>query len=143
MKQSEIVDLTSRKLAPYVLLFGLYLIFHGHVSPGGGFQGGVVLASGVILLALSRSVGTATGIFPFSRLGLAEAGAFGVFLSLGLVGLLTGASFLGDFLKQGFLPGLPPTVFLVTANLVIGLKVGAGISIMCLTLMSRDGSGRE
>ena len=47
MKQSTIVDLVSRKLVPFILLFGLYLISFGHLSPGGGFQGGAVLSSGV------------------------------------------------------------------------------------------------
>ena len=56
MKESTIVDLVSRKLVPYILLFGLYLISYGHLSPGGGFQGGAVLSSGVLLLCLSRGV---------------------------------------------------------------------------------------
>ncbi|RLE12077.1 hypothetical protein DRI96_05140, partial [Candidatus Aerophobetes bacterium] len=51
--------MVSRKLVPYILIFGLYLISYGHLSPGGGFQGGVVLASGIILLALARGTDSA------------------------------------------------------------------------------------
>jgi len=141
MRQSEIVDVSSRKLAPYVLLFGLYLVFYGHISPGGGFQGGVVLASGIILLALSRSVRTATTLFPVSRMRLSEAWAFCAFLGLGIVGLIAGASFLGDFLGSTLFPGIPKHAFLIIANLIIGLKVGAGISIMCVALMSPHHEG--
>ena len=76
MKKTTILDLVARKLAPFMLLFGFYLLTYGHLSPGGGFQGGVVIASGVILLAISRGVEAAEALFPVLSLTKAEAFAF-------------------------------------------------------------------
>ena len=52
-QQSIIVKTLCRLLVPFIQMFGLYVIMHGHSSPGGGFQGGVILASSFILLALA------------------------------------------------------------------------------------------
>ncbi len=50
---SPIIEVAARWLAPAVQLIGLYVFFHGHYGPGGGFQGGVLLAAGVLLLRMS------------------------------------------------------------------------------------------
>ena len=50
---NPIVTLVSRLISPFIMLFALYVIFHGHYSPGGGFQGGTMLAAAVLLLRLS------------------------------------------------------------------------------------------
>lgn len=51
--ESLIITTSARILAPFIQLFGLYVIVHGHYSPGGGFQGGVILGSVYILLSLA------------------------------------------------------------------------------------------
>ena len=56
MGSSKIIKTIAQKLFPFIVLFGFYLISHGHLSPGGGFQGGVVLGTAIILLALSHSI---------------------------------------------------------------------------------------
>ena len=57
MKQtSKVVKVFTRKLFPFILLYGCYLISHGHLSPGGGFQGGVVFGSAIVLLGLVEGV---------------------------------------------------------------------------------------
>ena len=50
--ESVIVRTAVRLLAPLVQIFGLYVLFHGHYSPGGGFQGGVIMAASYILIGL-------------------------------------------------------------------------------------------
>lgn len=136
MKDSQIVDVISRKLVPYILLFGLYLISFGHLSPGGGFQGGVVLASGVILLSLSRGVSPAQKLFPPGKVGLAEAIIFFLFLAVGLFGLLVGEHFLENFLPLGKAGQVPSAGFIFFLNLIIGLKVGAGMILICFYLFT-------
>ncbi|MBE0478773.1 sodium:proton antiporter [Candidatus Aerophobetes bacterium] len=131
MKESEIVDMISRKLAPYILLFGLYLISFGHLSPGGGFQGGVVLASAVILLCLSKGVTQVQKLFPTEKISLLETSAFFLFLLIGIVGLLAGKFFLENFLPLGEAGEVPSGGFIFFLNIIIGLKVGAGISLIC------------
>lgn len=98
--ESVIVDTLVRITVPLVRLFGLYVVTHGHYSPGGGFQGGVILAVSVILERLALGPEESRRRFP-PRMGLvlASAGVL-VFALVGLVPLLLGA----DFLDYGRLP---------------------------------------
>ena len=134
MEKSQIVTMISRKLVPFILLFGLYLISYGHLSPGGGFQGGVVLASGIILLLLSHGVTLVQRSFPERWVNLTELGMVFLFLLLGLAGLLLGKSFLGNILPLGEAGEIPSAGFILLLNMIIGLKVGAGITLICLYL---------
>jgi len=52
MKQQSILRVAAKMMTPFILVFGLYVVFHGDISPGGGFQGGVIIASGFILYGL-------------------------------------------------------------------------------------------
>ena len=59
MMTTVVIQTIARLLVPFVQLFGLYIIVHGPVSPGGGFQGGVIVGASMILLALSYDLSTA------------------------------------------------------------------------------------
>lgn len=137
-RKTDILDVVSRKLAPYVMLFGFYLISYGHLSPGGGFQGGVVIASGVILLALGRGSRTTERLFPVSPLHASEAVAFMLLLTIGAVGIVLTGSFLGNFLVGHSEYGVEPVSFIFMLNVVIGIKVAAGVSLICLKLFEED-----
>ena len=139
MNKTDILDLVSRKLAPYMFLFGLYLVSYGHLSPGGGFQGGVVIASGVILLSLGRGVASAQSRFPSLSLTRAEAVTFVLFLAAGIGGVLLGNGFLANFLAdQDAAARVPHAGFILLLNLLIGVKVGAGVSLVCMHLLRED-----
>ena len=129
----------SRKLVPYILLFGLYLISFGHLSPGGGFQGGVVLASGVIVLALSRGTSSVQRIFPREKLNLTEILMLFAFIIMGIGGLIAGRYFLGNFLWLGKAGEIPSAGFIFFLNIIIGLKVGAGMILVCFYLLREGG----
>jgi multicomponent Na+:H+ antiporter subunit B len=134
MTDSQIVEIISRKLIPFVVLFGLYMISYGHISPGGGFQGGVVLASGAILLFLSRGKESAFSFMAAHRVRWLVTGAFFLFLAMGFAGIAFYVGFLGDFLPIG-VPGDIPSVGLkIFLNMAIGLNVGAGIVLICFYL---------
>jgi len=117
---SLIVFTGCRFLFPLIILFGTYIFVHGHLTPGGGFQGGAIIAAGFLLIYLGCR----------SRLGvlgpsLVESFAGLFFVLIGLVGLAVGGSFLFNFLPAGtpyllFSAGVIPLIY--TA---IGLKVGA------------------
>ena len=133
MKKTDILDVTGRKLAPFMFLFGLYLLSYGHVSPGGGFQGGVVMASGIILLVLTHDVTSAEALFPVRRLSLAETATYVLLLIAGAVGIVVGVGFLGNFVPLlGQSASIPRVGFVTLLNVLIGVKVGAGISLICL-----------
>lgn len=138
MKKTDILDVASRKLAPYMFLFGFYLVTYGDVSPGGGFQGGVVIASGIILLAMAKGAHAAEGFFPIGRLAQSEALTFALILAVGLAGLLVGGGFLADVFVDTGTPTVLRAPFIFTLNVLIGVKVAAGVSLICLHLFRED-----
>lgn len=94
-----ILRVTAKFLIPIIILFALYVQFHGELSPGGGFQAGVIIAVGVILYALIFGVVEALRVVPavFARY-LALSGFF-LYGLVGVVALMNGGHFLDyDFL---------------------------------------------
>jgi len=138
MKKTSILDLISRKLAPFMLLFGFYLLAYGHTSPGGGFQGGVVMASGVILLVVAQGVKATESLFPALSLTKVEIAAFLAFLAAGLAGLVMGRGFLGNPMAQVQASAVPRVGMVLILNLIIGIEVGSGISLICLRLFRNE-----
>jgi multicomponent Na+:H+ antiporter subunit B len=138
MHKTDILDLTARKLSPYIMLFGFYVVTHGHLSPGGGFQGGVVLASGLILLLLCRGTKEVEKLFPTRVFTLLESLGFFFFLLVGLAGIATGGSFLGLTPPEDGTAPIIGARFILILNIIIGVKVGAGISLICCYLLKED-----
>jgi len=134
MKKTNILDVVSRKLSPFILLFGVYLVTFGHISPGGGFQGGVALASGLLLILLAQGPMVLASSFPIGRISVLEVLGYGLFLLAGLAGFLLGLGFLSPLLPP------PGTIFIL--NIVIGAKVGAGITLICWHLF-QEGEEQE
>jgi len=97
---SLIVNIGCRIIVPFIFIYGLYVIVFGHYSAGGGFQGGIILAAGVILMRLCVDRKTTYKKYP-PRMGLI-LGAIGVIIyaSTGIVTMLAG----GNYLDYAFLP---------------------------------------
>jgi len=94
MRKNPILRETSHLLIPAILLFALYVQFHGDYGPGGGFQAGVIFASGIILYALLHGTKRAEKVI---SLNLAKTFAsIGLFLyaTVGVLGILLGGNFL-------------------------------------------------
>ncbi|TVQ36336.1 MAG: sodium:proton antiporter [Spirochaetaceae bacterium] len=136
---SVIVRDTVALLLPFLLVFGFYIILFGHISPGGGFTGGVMLAAAVIVYSLAYCVGDRRRfLLSESQQKMVENGGMLMFLGIGLVGIGTGGAFLtnaatgvslghpGSLASAGLIPFL---------NLASGLKVGAGLSIVFFSLI--------
>jgi len=138
MTKTDILDVASRKLAPYMFLFGFYLVSYGDISPGGGFQGGVVIASGIILLAMGKGANATAVLFPTRMLALTEAATYGLVLAAGLAGMLAGAGFLADFIARPSDPIVLRTPFVFLLNVLIGVKVATGVSLICLHLFAEE-----
>ncbi len=117
-----IVRVGSRIIFPFILLFGTYIFIHGHLTPGGGFQGGAIIASGFLLLYLAYPGTTVNR----SRLSMVEGLAGITFIVLGLYGLLMPeSSFLYNFLPKGELNALLSSGILPIIYIAIGFKVAA------------------
>lgn len=135
--RTELIDVVTGKLGPVVLIFGLYVMMFGHMSPGGGFQGGVVVASGIVFLALGSRAGGRSRITEPGNLARIEAVGFLFLVIASLVGSFTGAGYFGNPLARA---GISPVVYIIALNAVIGLKVGAGISFMCVAMLGESES---
>jgi len=130
MEESTIIRTITRKLFPFILLFGLYIVSYGHLSSGGGFQGGVVIGAAIILLSLSQGTSRTEERFRKSILGIMESIGPLLFMVIGFGGILLGYHFLNDFLPKGEGGRFPGSGFILCLNLAVGLKVGAAMSII-------------
>ena len=123
-RSSLIVYTGCRFLFPVILLVGAYIFIHGHLTPGGGFQGGAVVASAFLLMYLTcrgKRVRDKSNKVVESLGGL-------IFVGIGLVGLVIGKGFLFNFLPKGefltlFSAGIIPIIYIA-----IGFKVGAELA---------------
>jgi len=121
-----------------IFLFGINIVLFGHLTPGGGFAGGVILAASYVLLMLAfgREFAEKNLSLPLaSRLDCLGALMFAV---VAILGLAFGGSFFLNFLYQKYLPGEPLHLvsagIIPLANIAIGLKVGASLFLITLTL---------
>jgi multicomponent Na+:H+ antiporter subunit B len=119
-----ILRAASDLLFPLLLVVGLFIIVHGHLTPGGGFQGGVILAAAFFVPLLARP-GTRFNHLGFSIVeGLAGAG----FIVIGLLGLYYGGEFLQPLLGRGEMGSLWSAGTLPLLYVAVGLKVGAELA---------------
>lgn len=94
MRSEIILRVASKIFIPFILLFGLYVQFHGEISPGGGFQAGVICASAFILYTLVFGLETAQRVLPLAfAQALAALGVL-IYSGTGVVTLLRGGQFL-------------------------------------------------
>ena len=141
---SQILKLIALPISIIIICLGIMTILGGHITPGGGFQGGAMIAAGVILSILVYGIGNSPLEFSHAYIGLFESvGALG-FIVLGLVGLFAGGFFLynvgtdilnvvpasiqaifhyPDVTNAGIIPYL---------NIFVGLKVFVGLSAIVI-----------
>jgi len=139
MGSSKIIRTIAQKLFPFIMLFGFYLISHGHLSPGGGFQGGVVLGTAIILLALSHSIEQTEKKFKSRWLNMLEKLGILTLIFLGFLGILLGYSFLSNFLPLGNPGEIASGGLMLLFNIAIGIKVAAGVSVIFYALVKYRG----
>jgi len=94
MRGQVVLRVTAKTLIPAILLFALYVQFHGDFGPGGGFQAGVVFASGFILYALVFGVGNARRVAPAGLVRVVLALGLLLYAGVGVAGMLLGGNYL-------------------------------------------------
>jgi len=140
-----IVKAVCRILAPFVQLFALYVIAHGHHSPGGGFQGGVILGASVILIAISHDMRTAIGRISEKTVHILMAVGVLLYSGIGALCIFLG----GDFLDYASLSRVLFTSEIEARSLgILGVEVGVGITVMAVMIsiynnLSSDGRQDE
>lgn len=97
MRHDLVLRVIAKLLIPFILLFALYVQFHGDFGPGGGFQAGVIIAAAIIFYALIYGVEAARKAMPDSLVEIMLAGGVLIYAGVGLVGLVLGGNYLDYF----------------------------------------------
>ncbi|TWU60687.1 Na(+)/H(+) antiporter subunit B [Rubripirellula tenax] len=105
MTEFPIIRVVSKLLIPYILLFALYVQFHGDYGPGGGFQAGVIFASAIILYGLVFGLDSAKKVAPPRIIERLMATGVMIYAGTGLLTVVMGGNFLDyDVLEHHFMP---------------------------------------
>ena len=136
-RTSDAIRIFAVLLVGPLVVFGLYLVTHGQISPGGGFQGGVILATAPLLIYLAGHFPWLRRLVPRVLVETGEAVGAGGYAVIGAVALLHGEPFLFNFLPFG----RPGTVFsggtVAVIDLTVGLAVAGGFVMILKTFLDR------
>lgn len=133
-----IVKTITRISVWIIILYGIYIVLHGHLTPGGGFGGGVIIALALlnVLLAYGRDF-TADWLNLKFLHGL-EAASVSLFLIMGILGILIGGAFLANFISHGQLFHLVSAGTIPVLNIVIGIKVALSLFLVVWVLSALE-----
>ncbi|HEY2023654.1 Na(+)/H(+) antiporter subunit B [Paraburkholderia sp.] len=123
----EIVQTGKQLLLPMIFTFGAYVIVNGHLSAGGGFQGGAIVASAVMLMLLARPRSTLN----VALLSVVESFAGVIYVCIGILGLVLAGGFLdARFLPRGEFDAFFSAGAIPLISALLGIKVGAELSVI-------------
>jgi len=143
---SRIVKTICSSIFPLIMIYGLYVIAHGHLTPGGGFQGGAIVASALTMILVAYGSIWTMGKIKEKNLSLLESLGGICFILLAILGLGFGTSFFNNFLVGNeFLFGVVPATGSAAANIntggilplmnfSVGLKVIVGLFAIVLVM---------
>ncbi len=140
-----IVTNTVRLIVPVIQIFALYVLAHGHVSPGGGFQGGVAMGASFILIALSWDLKTALSRFSIERCFTVAGLGILIYAGIGLASMFFG----GEFLDYAHLAKiLPISPEMARYHAMLGVEIGVGFTVTAIMFalyasLSTDGRMRD
>ena len=146
MKMSKIVRTQANFLYPFILIFGFYIVAHGHLTPGGGFQGGAVIATGIALIAVAYKYDDIKKWIKKTKLTATEGIGLLTFIITAMCGF--GSSFFynwlansgllfGDKVGYGINPGYLNTGgVLPIMNLAVGIEVLGGLGVIVVYMLS-------
>lgn len=143
---SMIVQTVTRWLKGPILLFGIYIVLYGHVTPGGGFGGGVIIASAFILVMLALGSEHGLGIFSKGAASRLDSAGLLIFLVLGWLGTwFASGYFYGNFIETPeqarfalFSGGIMPMM-----NIALGLKVASALFLVFTVLTALHIAGDQ
>jgi multicomponent Na+:H+ antiporter subunit B len=135
-----VLRVIAKLFFPLILLFALYVQFHGDYGPGGGFQAGVIFATGFILYALAFGLGNAQRVIPHQLLRIMMAVGVLIYAGVGIESMLLG----GKFLEYRVLADDPVTgqqLGIMLIELGVGITVASVMLIIYYSFVSRQRSG--
>lgn len=155
---SKIVKTMSSITFPLIVIFGFYIIAHGHLTPGGGFQGGAVVASGFAMILIAYGSFWTVKKVKEKHLSILESFGAVAFIGLGFLGLIFGSVFFLNFMANttnffglfgSQVPYLSTIANINTAgvlplmNFAVGLKVIAGLFAIVLVMAYATNKNNE
>jgi len=141
MEQHAVLKIIAKMIVPVILLFGLYVQFHGEYSPGGAFQAGVIFAAAIILYALVFDLDAAREVIPLDWLYRLPAIGALIFGGVGLVTMLLGGDFLDyDYLRED--PQAAQQLGILLVEIGVGVTVASSMLVFYFSFAER-GRGRR
>ena len=124
-----IIRAVARILIPFIQVYALYVIMHGHHSPGGGFQGGVILGASFILYLITHGLEDAKERMSELKAGLLSSFGLLIYSGIGLLCLIMG----GNYLDYGRLSTILKVAPAQARSLgILGIEIGVGIAVMAV-----------
>lgn len=131
-----IIKTVTRLIVGVIFIYGIYIISHGHLTPGGGFAGGAVIAGAFVLLVLSYGSDKLNLSEKESRSSLLESISILAFLILGVVGLfLSSRIFFYNYMPKGAVGELMSAGHIPLMNIAVGIEVAAALFTIFLSLI--------
>lgn len=145
MSFGPVAKVAARLLVPVIFIFGFYVIMHGHLSPGGGFQGGAVMATGVALLVVASTTIQGEEFLPsLKNIKLIETAGLVLFICTALAGIVLASGFMvnsaaglfGNAVEFGVTSGdLWTGRAIPIMNFAIGIEVFGALSVVILYML--------
>ena len=121
---------------PLTMVYMCYIILHGHLSPGGGFQGGVLVVGAILMLYFANGYAATADALSFNLLHEAEGVASVVYVALAMMGIAVGAQFCENILyTHGNIGDLYSSGTIFWMNVTVGIKVLTGIGSISLLML--------
>ena len=140
---SDAMRAAGMLLTAPTLLFGIYIVLHGQLTPGGGFQGGVILASGALLVYLVGEFGNFRAAVPRVVVHAMEAIGAGVYPAVGLATLAAGGAFLQNILPLGARGSILSGGTIPIINAGVALEVCGGITLVMIVYLEETLEQKE
>ncbi len=131
----EALMLAGRLFGPIIMVFGLYVVLHAQVTPGGGFQGGVIIASGLLLVYLADGCRGWSRLMRPELLDALEGGGAAIYAVAGLGPMVVGAHYLENVLPPGQMGGLLSGGLMLVLNWGVAFAVAGGFGIVFIEFL--------
>jgi multicomponent Na+:H+ antiporter subunit B len=131
--QDLILTMIVRLILPFIQIYGIYIIVHGHLSPGGGFPGGAILGASMILFALAFNLKEGSSKISHDTSTLLESGGALSFATLGILGVLVGTNYLSNK-AAGYPLGTAGNLFSSGMIFLVTLAIGVKVASTFITL---------
>jgi len=135
MRENGILRIIARFLIPLIMLFALYVQFHGDYSPGGGFQAGVLFAAAWILFVLIYGLQAGLAVIPERAMFVLSAAGALLYAFIGLLGVVLGGRFL-DFHPLLENPQAAQQAGIILVEFGVGVTV-ASVVMLIFTMFAR------